>query len=106
MVPDSLNLTMLETRFLRANLIEVYTICKGLDKLDPGRFFNVVDGATRGQSLKLFKRRVRLDVGKYTFGNRVCDEWTGLAEDVVMAGSLVTFIARLDHHLRNVMGFV
>ena len=59
-----------------------------------------------GASLKLFKRRVRLDVGKYKFGNRVCDEWNGLAEDVVMAGSLVTFKAKLDHHLRNVRGFV
>ena len=79
---------------------------KGLDKLDAGRFFDVVDGATRGHSLKLFKRRVRLNVGKYKFGNRVFDEWNGLAEDVVMAGSLVTFKAKLDHHLRNVRGFV
>ena len=69
----------------------------------------MVDGTTRGQwavhSLKLFKRRVRLVVGKYKFGNRVCDEWNGLAEDVVMAGSVVTS-NRLDHHLRNVRGFV
>ena len=43
--------------------------------------------------------------GKYKFGNRVCDEWNGLAE-VVMAGSLVTFKAELDHHLRNVRGCV
>ena len=101
-----LNLTTLETRFLRADLIEVYKIFNGLDKLDPERFFDVVDGATRGHSLKLFKRRVRLDVGKYKFGNRVCDEWNGLADDVVMASSLVTFKAKLDHHLRNVRGFV
>ena len=101
-----LNLTTLETRFPRADLIEIYTIFKGLNKLDPGRFFDVVDGATHDHSLKLFKRRVRLDVGKYKFGNRVCDEWSGLAEEVVMAGSLVTFQAKLDHHLRNVRGFV
>ena len=30
----------------------------------------------------------------------------GTAEEVVMAGSLVTFKAKLDHHLRNVRGFV
>ena len=101
-----LNLTTLETRFLRADLIDVYKFFKGLDKLDPGRFFDVVDGATRGHSLKLFKRRVRLDVGEYKFGNRVCDKWNGLAEDVVRAGSLVTFKAKLDHHLRIVRGFV
>ena len=101
-----LNSTTLETRFLRADLIAVYKIFKGLDRLDPERFFDVVDGATRGHSLKLFKRRVRLDVGKYRFRNRVCDKWKGLAEDVVMAGSLVTCKAKLDHHLRNVRGFV
>ena len=33
----------------------------------------------------------------------MCDEWNGLADDVV---SLVTFKAKLDHHLRNVWGFV
>ena len=86
-----LNLTTLETRFYMADLIEVYKMFEGLDNFDPGRFFNVVDGAARGHSLKLFKRRVRLDVGKYKFGNRVCDKWNGLAEDVVIAGSLVTF---------------
>ena len=92
-----LNLTTLETRFLRAGLIEVYKNFKGLDKLDSKRFFDVVDGATRGHSLKLFKRRVRLDVGKYKFGNRVCDEYNGLTDEVVM----VTFKAKLDHHLRR-----
>ena len=45
-------------------------------------------------------------MGKYKFGNRVCDEWNGLADDVVMVGSSVTFKAKLDHHLRNVWGFV
>ena len=101
-----LNLTTLETKFLRADLIEVYKIFKGLDKLDPEWFFDVVDGAMRGHSLKLFKKRVRLDVGKYKFGNRVCNEWNGSADDVVIAGSLVTFKAKLDRHLRNVRGFV
>ena len=57
-------------KILRADLIEVHNIFKGLDKL--GRFFDVEDGATRGHSLKLFKRRVRLDVEKYKFGNTPC----------------------------------
>ena len=34
-----LGLTTLETRFVRADLIEVYKIFNGLDSLDPGRFF-------------------------------------------------------------------
>ena len=54
----------------------------------------MVDGATRGHSLKLFKSQGPDWMwGSTKFGNRVCDEWNGLAEDVVMAGSLVTFKA-------------
>ena len=60
---------------------------------------------SRGHSFKLFKR-VSLDVGKYMFGNRVCNEWNLLIEDVVSVGSLNTFKAKLDHHLKNVRGFV
>ena len=59
-----------------------------------------------GHSSKLIKRMVRLDVEKYKFGNRMCYEWNGLAEDVVVAGSLVKFKARLGNQLRNVGGFV
>ena len=101
-----LGLTTLETRFVRADLIEVYKIFNGLDSLDPGRFFVRDVGVTRGHSYKLFKKRVSLDVGRFKFGNRVCNEWNMLSEDVVSAGSLNTFKAKLDHHLRIVRGFV
>ena len=102
-----LDLTTLETRFVRADLIEVYKIFNGLNSLDPPRRYFVRDvGVTRRHSFKLFKKRVSLDVGRYKFGNRVCKVWNLLTEDVVSAGSLNTFKARLDHHLRNVRGFV
>ena len=102
---DRLNdfgLTTLETRFLRADLLEVYKIFNGLDSLSAERFFVREVEMTRGHNYKLFKKRVRLDVGKYGFGSRVCNEWNLLAEDVVSAGSQNTFKAKLDHHLRNV----
>ena len=53
-----LGLTTLETKFLRADLIEVFKILRGFENLDPDRFFQVVgDGARRGHSFKLFKKR-------------------------------------------------
>ena len=64
-----LGLTTLETRFVRADLIEVYKIFNGLESLDLGRYFVREAGVTRGHSFKLFKKRVRLDVGRYKFGN-------------------------------------
>ena len=37
-----LGLTTLETRFLRADLIEVFKILRGFENLDPDRFYQVV----------------------------------------------------------------
>ena len=44
-----LGLLTLETRFLRADRIEVFKILRGFENLDPDRFFQVIrDGARRG----------------------------------------------------------
>ena len=48
-----LNLTTLETRRLRGDLIEVFKIFKGFDNLDPTMFFELSTAPTRGHSLKL-----------------------------------------------------
>jgi hypothetical protein len=73
--------------------------------LDPDRFFTVIgDGARRGHSFKLFKKRYRSDVGKFKFASRVCEEWNRLGDGIVSAGTMNVFKTRLDHHLRNVRG--
>ena len=47
--PGFLGLLTLETRFLRADLIEVFKILRGFENLDPDKFFQViVDGAIGG----------------------------------------------------------
>ena len=38
---------------------------------------------TRGHSMKLYKKKVRLEVGRWSFGNRVVERWNSLPEDVV-----------------------
>ena len=59
-----LSLTALETRFLRADLIEVFKILKGFENVDPGKFFQVVgDDGRREYVFKFFKKRCRLDDG-------------------------------------------
>ena len=47
----------------------------------------------------------RLDVGRFKFANRVCEEWNGLDGDMVTVGSVNAFKRKLDHHLRNVRFF-
>ena len=100
-----MGLTTLETRFLRADLIEVFKILRRFENLDPDRFFQVVgDGVRRGHSFKLFKKRYRLDVGKFKFASRVFEEWNRLGDGIVSAGTVNVFKMRHDHHLRNVRG--
>jgi hypothetical protein len=44
-----------ETRQLSGDLIEVFKIFKGLEKLESERFFTVNTSGSRGHELKLFK---------------------------------------------------
>ena len=74
-----LGFTTLETKFLRADLIEVFKIFRGFENLDPDRFFQVVgDGVRKGHSFKLSKKMHCLDMGKFKFASRVCEEWNRL----------------------------
>ena len=70
-------------------------------------FFQVVRGdGRRRHSFKLFKRRYRLDVERFKFANQVCEEWNKLDGDIVTMGLVNAFKRKLDHHLRNVRGFL
>jgi len=66
-----LGLTTLETRRLRGDLIEVFKILKGYENIDQEVFFDTSQSSLHGHSLKLNKKRVRLDVAKFSFSNRV-----------------------------------
>ena len=47
-------------------------------------FFELDEGGRRGHSKKLFKRKCRLDVRKFVYGNRVVDKWNCLFDSVVL----------------------
>ena len=53
---------------------------------------------TRGNSLKILKRRSRLKVRASVFSNRVVDVWNSLPNNVVTAPSLNSFKSRLNNH--------
>ena len=50
--------------------------------IDQEVFFDMLQSSLRGHSLKLNKKRVRLDVAKFSFSNRVVNEWNILDEEV------------------------
>ena len=78
-------------------MIELYRMLHGLEKIDSTKFVTISQGErTRGSSLKLYKKRCRLDVRKYFFSQRVVNVWNSLPESVVCAPSVASFKARLD----------
>jgi len=51
----------------------------------------------RGHSLKLYKKRSRLDVRKHFFSlQRIVDYWNRLPDDIVTAATIFTFKNSLD----------
>jgi len=97
-------LTTLETRRIRADILEVYKIMNGLEGVLEKDFFTRDREGRRGQRFKLFKKRVRLDIAKYSFANRVCNSWNNLPKYVVEAPSINVFKNRLDDYLKNNLG--
>jgi len=56
---------------------------------------------TRGNELGLKKFRVRYDLRKYSFTNRVVNIWNSLPNKVVFADSVNCFKSRLDKFWQN-----
>ena len=90
-----LDITTLETRNLRDDLIEVFKIIKGFDKMDYPKFYHLSTTGLRSHNLKLFKPFCKHNVGKYT-SNRVIDSWNRLPEDIIVCESLDNFKKKLD----------
>ena len=101
-----LNLVTLETRRLRGDLIEVFKILKGFDNVNYVDILVSSSSNLRGHSLKLFKARFVSDIGKYSFGNRIVDEWNLLNEEIVSCNTVEQFKNKLDRHLRCCRGFI
>ena len=94
-----LGLTTLELRRLRGDLIQVFKIVHGFDKLVFDDFFTLSHNThTRGHGLKLHIHRSRLDVRKYFFSRRVVQEWNTLPAEVVYSSSVNVFKNGIDAH--------
>jgi hypothetical protein len=96
----SLKLPCLLYRRIRGDMIETF-------KLLTGKYDNNVPHPlkliahqhnTRGHKLKLEKSQSKLDIKKYSFGNRVIKLWNSLPSEVVNPCTMDTFKSRLDKH--------
>ena len=96
-------LTTLETRRLRGDQIEVFKIVNGYEDVDRNMFFKLKEGSrTRGHKAALVKEQCRLDMRKYSFSQKVINEWNKLPNDCVNASSVNMFKNRIDRYLIRV----
>ena len=98
---DRCNLTTLETRRLRGDLIELFKIVKGFEGINISHLNMQFSSTGRGHMYKLYKKRFRTDIGKFNFANRVVDAWNILPSAVVESSSVNMFKNHSDCYLRN-----
>jgi len=93
-----LNITTLEKRRQRGDIIEIYKILTGKKDMDPTRLFQF---ASRGLNFRghHLKKQCRLNVRKYYFSQRIISLWNSLPNHVVTAPSVNSFKKRLDYNM-------
>ena len=71
------------------SVIEVFKIVKGTENIDKDYFKIYLSPKSnlRGHSFKLNEERVRLDVAKFYFSNRVTDDRNLLSEEIIAGNS-------------------
>ena len=87
----ALNLTTLEQRRKRGDLIAVYRSRNGLEKFDNEDLMIWDTRVTRGHGMKLKKSSSRKDIKKFSFPHRCVEVWNALDEEVVSAKTLHNF---------------
>ena len=94
---DSTGLLTLEKRRVRGDLIQVFKMIRGIDKIDYRNFFEIRNSnLTRGHNCKLVKKRSRLELRRNFFSQRVVNTWNGLPQSVIDAESVNSFKNKLD----------
>ena len=98
------HLTTLETRRTRADLIQTFRLMKGIDKVELTNFFNMNiserSSTLRGNTLKIVKKRFDKTVAKFSFKNRVVNDWNNLPDDIVQSEGINTFKNKIDKYLK------
>ena len=97
-----LGIPTLQYRRSRADMIQVYKIIHGIDRISIPEFFEIVcESKTRGHQYKIAKKRSSTSMRKHTFSNRVVEEWNSLPEYVVDAPNTNVFKSRLNSAWKN-----
>ena len=93
-----LDMTTLEERRMRGDLITVYRIVNGIDILDRDLIEIAPRNYLRGHTQKLRKDICLSDVKKYSFPYRSIDKWNKLSSEIVDAACVSQMKERLDKY--------
>ncbi len=74
----------------------LYKCAEGMEKIDVKEYVIPSQSSLRGHSKKLYKKRLKKDVKKYRFPNRVIDKWNALPEEVLCVKSIHGFKEKYD----------
>ena len=97
-----LNMFTVEYRLLRGDLIEMFKIFNGMDRIDINTFFRIRENSgNRGHKWTITKPRCNTDLRKYSFSHRVVNAWNNLPDLVIDSTSLNNFKSNLDSYLLN-----
>lgn len=96
-----LKLDSLAFRRRRCDIIQVFKIFKGIDKLNQQEFFTLNDRPTRGHSLKISKPRANSSLRQNSFSFRIVNDWNSLSESTVTCTSVNSFKSALSKEWRD-----
>ena len=101
-----LKLPTLKYRRYRGDMIEIYKIASGKYDSEVTNFLKwkkdlTIRDSGRGNSMKLYAQRPKLDIRKYSFTVRATNLWNSLPDHVISANTLNTFKNRLDKFWTN-----
>ena len=78
----------------------MFKIVNGYEDIDRNMFFKLKEGnRTRGHKAALVKEQCKSDIGKYSFSQRLINEWDKLSNDCVNASSVNMFKYNIERYL-------
>ena len=97
-----LKINTLAFRRKRSDIIQVFRILKGVDKVEPNAFFTRYNlENTRGHTLKLAKPRNKTNIRQHSFSNRIINTWNKLPQYAIDCKTINSFKTALNRAWAN-----